>query len=40
MCENCPNRSAGYCGRYDLELNRQEDHYEPIYECIHPTQAD
>ena len=40
MCTNCPHRDEGYCGCYDLVLNQKDGVFEPIYECMNPTEAD
>ena len=40
MCETCPNRDDGYCGCYDLELLRVNGTYEPVPDCVSPTDMD
>ena len=38
MCNDCPNRQAGYCACYDAFLTEANGVYERLYECEHPQE--
>ena len=40
MCESCQNRCTDYCERFDLELLKRDGIFEPVPECIYPTEMD
>ena len=40
MCENCQSGCMDYCDRFDLDLLKHDEAFEPVPECICPTEMD